>query len=106
MLTDSEKANDVKAAKMKQLILLCMDAEGVVLCPKLLASALYFKSKLQLHNFTIYDILTHISTNYVWDETEDDLQSSTFTSIVVHHLEKLLKSDSLPITIYSDGCVY
>lgn len=101
-----EKERDVKAAKMKLFHLLCMDTEGVVLCPKLLASALYFKSKLQLHNFTIYDILTHDSANYVWDETEGDLQSSVFTSIVVHHLKKLLDSDSLPITIYSDGCGY
>lgn len=101
-----EKEQDVKATKMKLLILLCMDAEGVVLCPKLLASALYFKSKLQLHNFTIYDILTHDSTNYVWDETESDLQSSTFTSILIHHLEKLIESGPLPITIYSDGCGY
>ncbi|XP_037025664.1 uncharacterized protein LOC119078177 [Bradysia coprophila] len=91
---------------MKLFTLLCMDAEGVVLCPKLLASALYFKSKLQLHNFTIYDILTHDSTNYVWDETESDLQSSTFVSIIIHHLEKRLQSGPLPITVYSDGCGY
>lgn len=101
-----EKEIDVKAAKKKMIILLCMDAEGVVLCPKLKASALYYRSKLQLHNFTIYDIFTHDSSNYVWDETESDLQSSTFTSIVIHHLEKVIKASSLPITIYSDGCGY
>lgn len=101
-----EKEDDVKAAKMNKIILLCMDNQGVVLCPKLEASALYFKSKLQLHNFTIYDILSHESTNYVWDETEGDLQSSTFTSIVIHHIEKLIKLTTLPIIIYSDGCGY
>lgn len=101
-----EKDNDVKAAKKNLLILLCMEVEGVVLCPKLLASALYFKSKLQLHNFTLFDILTHDSTNYVWDETEGDLQSSTFVSIVIHHLEQLIRKSALPITIYSDGCTY
>lgn len=101
-----EKEKDVKDARKKLLILLCTDSQGVVLCPKTLASALYFKSKLQLHNQTIYDILTHDSTNYVWDETESDLQSSTFVSIVYHHLEQILKADSLPITLYSDGCGY
>lgn len=101
-----EKDNDVRAAINKLIILLCMDVEGVVLCPKLLASALYFKSKLQLHNFTLYDILTHDSVNYVWDETEGDLQSSTFTSIVIHHLKERIKTSDLPIIIYSDGCTY
>lgn len=101
-----EKKIDVKAAKLGLIILLCMDTEAVVLCPRLLASAQYYKSKLQLHNFTIYDILSHDSTNYIWDETEGDLQSSSFTSIVIHHLEQLLTSTSLPVTIYSDGCGY
>lgn len=101
-----EKANDVKAAINKLIILLCMDVEGVVLCPKLLASALYFKSKLHLHNFTLYNILTHDSANYVWDETEGDLQSSTFASIVIHHLKERIKTSDLPIIIYSDGCTY
>lgn len=101
-----EKELDVKAAKSGLIILLCMDTEAVVLCPRCKASALYYKSKLQLHNFTIYNILSHDSTNYIWDETEGDLQSSSFTSIVVHHLEKIMASSPLPITIFSDGCGY
>lgn len=102
----AEKDSDIELAIKGLIILLCMDVEGVVLCPKLLASALYFKSKLQIHNFTLYDILTHDSTNYPWDETEGDLQSSTFVSIVIHHLEQRIKTNPLPITIYSDGCTY
>lgn len=90
----NHRKNVDRASKEKE----SMDAEGVVLCPKLLSSALYFKIKLQLHNFTIYDILTHVLANYVLDETEGDSQSSIFTSIVVHHLKKLLDSDSLPLT--------
>lgn len=101
-----EKELDVKAAKSGLIVLLCMDKEAVVLCPKCKASALYYKSKLQLHNFTIYNILSHDSTNYIWDETEGDLQSSSFTSIVIHHLQKIIASSPLPITIYSDGCGY
>lgn len=102
----AEKDGDIELAIKELIILLCMDVEGVVLCPKLLASALYFKSKLQVHNFTLYDIVTHDSTNYVWDETEGDLQSSTFVTIIIHHLEQRIKTSQLPITIYSDGCTY
>ncbi|KAG4073204.1 hypothetical protein HA402_013469 [Bradysia odoriphaga] len=101
-----EKTLDVKAAKSGSIILLCMDTQAVVLCPRLKASALYYRSKLQLHNFTLYNIVSHDSTNYIWDETEGDLQSSSFTSIVIQHLEKVMKSSPLPIVIYSDGCGY
>lgn len=52
----AEKDSDIELAIKELIILLCMDVEGIVLCPKLLASALYFKSKLKIHNFTLYDI--------------------------------------------------
>lgn len=85
-----------------------MDVQAVQLCPKQNASALYFKLKLQMHYFTIYDLLSHKSSNYVWDETQGELKASIFTSIVVCHLENLIASKSCrdTIIIYSDGCGY
>lgn len=107
-----EKAKDIEDALKNLCIVLCIDVEAVQLCPKLLASALYFKLKLQMHNFTIYDILSHKSMNYVWDETEGELKATVFTSIIVNHLESLILSliengsNWKPIIIYSDGCGY
>lgn len=87
--------------------LLCMDVQAVKLCPMLETSAAYYKMKLQIHNFTIYDIITHESTNYVWDETEGQLVASIFTSIIITHLEKvILENGKLDIVIWSDGCGY
>ena len=40
----------------KTVIVITLDLEGVMLCPKLQASALYNKTKLACHNFTVFDL--------------------------------------------------
>lgn len=103
-----QKEKDVEDGLLGLCILLCQDVQAVQLCPKLLASALYFKLKLQVHNFTIYDIISHKSSNYIWDETQGEVKASIFVSIVVNHIRELVKqiSPNVPIIIYSDGCGY
>lgn len=38
-----------------------MDLQAVLLCPKSNVSSLYYKTKLIIHNFTIYDLNIKIS---------------------------------------------
>lgn len=45
-----------------------MDLQSVLLAPKTLASAIYYKQKLQVHNFTIYSLKDKEVTLYVWHE--------------------------------------
>ncbi|CAK1593378.1 unnamed protein product [Parnassius mnemosyne] len=101
-----EKETDKKKATSGEFILLSMDLESVKVCPYLTASALYFKTKLTCHNFTIYDLVTHQASCYWFDETCADLTASTFTSFVCDYLERYCLPKRLPIVIYSDGCTY
>lgn len=101
-----EKNRDKKNAEENNIYCFTIDVQGVKLCPVLQANALYYKSKLQIHNFTIYNIATHDSTNYLWNEAEADLRSSIFTTIIIKHLEKLLTIAPKPVVIFSDGCGY
>lgn len=66
-----EKINDIENAKSGLSLLLCIDMQAVKLLPQSNANASYYKIKLQIHNFTIYNVITHDSDNYVWDETEE-----------------------------------
>lgn len=59
-----------------------------------------------VHNFTVYNLINHLCTNYWWDETQGDLSASSFVSCLIEHLRKHCLADTLPITIYSDGCGY
>lgn len=101
-----EKEIDKKKATSGEFILLSMDLESVKVCPYLTASALYFKTKLTCHNFTVYDLVTHHATCYWFDETAADLTASTFVSYVCDYLERHCLPKQLPIVIYSDGCTY
>ena len=98
-----QKKHDTENAKEGLLSLLCMDMQSVKLITQLKAHASYYKVKLQVHNFTIYNIITHKSKNYVWDETEGNLIASTFATIVVNHLKKemLNTSNEQRFVIYS-----
>jgi hypothetical protein len=83
-----------------------MDLQAVKNCPVLNASAIYYKKKLTIHNFTMYNLQNHEATNYWWDETEGDLCASTFTSIIVNHIEENCVDKNLPVILWSDGCCY
>ena len=85
-----------------------MDVQAVLISPKLNASALYYKTKLASHNFTMYNIKTGETKCYVWDETEADLSSHVFTSCIRLALSEVLDKDpeTEKITLFSDGCGY
>lgn len=47
-------------------IVVTMDLESVLLCPNTLASPMFYNQKLQVHNFTIYNLGDKSVTLYVW----------------------------------------
>lgn len=47
------KKNAIESANNK-VVIITVDVQSVLLAPKLLASAVYYKLKLQCHNFTMY----------------------------------------------------
>lgn len=101
---NEEKEFDKQAALEGRRHAFTMDKQAIKLSPDTDASAIYFKSRLQVHNFTIYNLFNHLCTNYWWDETEGDLSASSFASCVIRHLQTHCLSDTLPIVLFSDGC--
>lgn len=97
---DKESTNEV----------LTMDLQSVLLCPKSNVSSLYFKTKLIVHNFTIFDVKRYQGYCYLWNESEGGVTSNEFTTIIIHFLESYLElypvEGDKEIIIYSDGCGY
>lgn len=100
-----EKGEDKKKAETGEQYAFVMDVQAVKLCPLNNANKFYFKTKLKMHNFTIYNLSSHQCTNYWWNESEADLVSSVFTTIIISHLEKHC-TENKPIVLWSDGCPY
>lgn len=101
-----EKEEDKKKAIQGDNYTLTIDVQAVKICPVVNASAIYYKMKLNTHNFTVYNLATHESTNYWWNETEGDLSASTFATFLLHYIRERCSDPKLPIVIYSDGCCY
>lgn len=51
----AKKTRDKEAASDK-IIVWTMDLQAVLLCPKTKASTMYYKTKLQVHNFTCINL--------------------------------------------------
>lgn len=99
----AEKRTDKANAQEGKCHVITMDVQSVLLSPVLNASALYYKTKLAVHNFTIYDLVTRHAKCFLWDETEADLVASVFATCLISYLEERF-TDNLPIIIFSDGC--
>lgn len=101
----SEKANDAKDSAKK--FVFTMDAQAVFICPRMKASALYYRTKLTVHNFTIYDLRSHKGWCSLWDETEGDLSANVFATLITDFIESVLRVEAGDtVILWSDGCGY
>lgn len=101
----NEKVMDKdRAQKFRDVHVFTHDLQAVKLCPQLEASALYYKTKLCVHNFTMYNLGTKDVFCYWFDETNAGLTASVFISCIIHILRRTLEQKCIPIILYSDGC--
>jgi len=99
----TSKTQDKERAKEGNCHVFTMDVQAVQLIPYLQASALYFKQKLAVHNFTLYNLANDDVVCYVWHEGEGELNANIFASFVTSYLENETECDK-EVIIYSDGC--
>ena len=107
-----QKKDEARAAKAEaktsansEKLVVTMDLQSVLLAPKLLASAIYYKMKLQIHNFTVYELNNGDVTLYVWHEANGGVTGNEFTSCIVDYLSNIGQSYK-HIVLISDGCTY
>ena len=103
-----EKKKDKEQCETDQTYkVVTIDLQSVLLCPRLQASALYYKTKLTCYNYTVYDLKTKDVACYFWNETESDLSANSFASCISHYIENSLADDGIKnVVLYSDGCCY
>lgn len=99
----AEKAKDKEMGAEGKCIVLTQDLQSVKICPSLNASALYYKTKLICHKFTIFDINNHTARCCWFDETDADLTANTFASCIIDYLTDVVV-DNRPIILWGDGC--
>lgn len=80
----------------------------MLLCPSTKASALYYKCKLQVHNFTAYNLQDKEGYCYLWDETNGGLKSEVFAHMIYGHYKNVLSRNPQikELILWSDGAMY
>lgn len=106
----SSKEEDKKACQESdgKLLVLTVDVQAVKLAPVLKASAIYYKTKLCVHNYTVYNLANGEVTCYLWDESHGGLEASNFATMLTDYLQNYILNFTATkeIIIYSDGCGY
>lgn len=59
--------------KLNEKNVYTMDLQAVLLSPKSQVSSLYYKTKLIVHNFCLFNLKTSEGYCYLWNETEGGL---------------------------------
>jgi hypothetical protein len=101
-----KNADKQKARDDHDYLVLTVDVQAVQNVPKSNAGSLYFKTRLNLHNYTVYDVATGEVVCYVWTEVNGGLVASVFTSCLTHYLtSRNQQQPSLrEVVVWSDGC--
>lgn len=80
------------------------DLQAVMQLPKGDVSAFYYKSKLNVFNFTIYDIKTNKCQCFVWDEANGRRGVNELGTCVLQYIKNLSTTEDAEIIFYSDNC--
>ena len=102
--TDKARAKASLRDKNKKFAAFFMDLEFVSLAPCLEVRVMYFMTKLAVHTFTVYDLVSGAVTCYVWKETEGGRTASEFAFCIIDYLQKMDRHEN--VVIFSNGCTY
>lgn len=80
---------DAIAMSSSEVLVLIIDVQSVLLCPKILVSVQYYKQKLQLQNQSIYIINNKDVYLYVWHEGDGGGTTNEFTSCMIDFIVSL-----------------
>ena len=104
-LATAEKAMDKETALVEcKTVVLTIDLQAVLLTHAILASAVYYKTKLCCNNFTVRDMTSKNICYSFWHESEGGLQSTSLASCLVDYIENEFNSNDVnTIIMFSDG---
>jgi hypothetical protein len=86
-------------------VVITMDVQSVLLAPRLMASSIYYKRKLQIHNMTFYRLNDSEVDLYVWNESDGGVSCNEFVSCITHYIS-MLPTEVTRVILISDGCAY
>jgi hypothetical protein len=90
-------------AKTESAYVFQIDVQSTKLLPRMSTSKSYYKTKINYHNQTIYNVGNKEAHNFWFSELDSTLEASTFVSIIIDFLQKNV-IDRKSVFLISDGC--
>lgn len=109
-LAREEKLKD-KQDEFENTVTAVYDLQAVMQCPRGDVSSFYYTSKLNVFNFTIYEMKSNKAQCFVWDECEANRGVCEIGTCVLKYIQSLEVTDAsqiderkLDLIFYSDNC--
>ncbi|KAL4100690.1 hypothetical protein QTP88_020724 [Uroleucon formosanum] len=101
-----EKEKDVAKAREGMVQVCCYELQAVLQTPCGEVNMFYYKRKLGVYNFTVYETSSRNGYCYVWSEDKAKRGANEIASCLWKYLNNSINhSMNLPIIFYSDNCV-
>ena len=100
---DLKNHHKVLAKERDDTVVVTLDMEAVLCCPKLTVSSLYYRRKLSTYNCTVYNLGNQDVHCYMWHEGTGGRGSSEIASCLYAYINSLA-SHVKHLIIYSDTC--
>ena len=100
------KEKDKCSADSISKFVLTADTESLLQAPLNNSDIMFFRSKLNLHNFTLYDLKSRKVVNYLWSEVNGVIEAANFTSGYIDYMTALKEQNPIlnMIVVWTDGC--
>ena len=99
MLKDQETAK-----QMPSMCAATFDLEKVLNMPKSESSSMYYKRKVSLYNFTVYNLATKEESCNVWNETIGKRGANDISSFLWRYINQETEKRKTSFHFYSDNC--
>ncbi|RZF43013.1 hypothetical protein LSTR_LSTR016943 [Laodelphax striatellus] len=108
-LSRDEKERDKLTVNSNKIVAV-YDLQAVLQCPRGDASSFYYCSKVNVFNFTVFELKTNRVKCFVWNESEGNRGACEIGTCVLKYIESLedeinnTESKKLDLVFYSDNC--
>lgn len=82
----------------------CFGVEKTLTTPRFNASMAYYTRKLNIYNFTVYELASHQGTCHVWNETIGGKGANEISSCLWRFIEQKVNGGVKDFRFYSDNC--
>ncbi|KAE8740609.1 hypothetical protein FOCC_FOCC013867 [Frankliniella occidentalis] len=96
------KQKDVSSANETKCVA-CFDLQKVLICPRCETSIFFYKNKLSIFNFTVFDTRLSEGHCYVWTETDARKGPNEIGTNLLQFIEKKASEGIVEFSFYSDA---